>query len=245
MPGIFFRSRSWPAFTPSPIFRARRAASRCAARISLPSGVPNACAYGAGVQLDSIRTEFSRARDLLGISIEEQTRANARLLEPREQVAEPISVAARQVPSCIRGQHAGRVGHERHLSRPHAQNQVDKLRAGVTLDIELDRQHRGEIEDVLKRDMPRVGPRMHRYPVTSGRDTRTRRLDDVRNIPAARIPERRNFVDVDAEPNHSAPTLPEHPRAFTASLCLRFSFPLWEGVRVRSLALTSMRRTSS
>src|SRR5579862_6498395 len=93
--------------------------------------------------------------------------------------------------------------------------------------------------------MPRVGPRMHRYPVTPGRDTRTRRLDHVRNIPSARIPERRNLVDVNAEPNHSAPTLPDGPHAFTAHRRVWFSFPLGKGLGVRLLASTSKFRTSS
>src|SRR5260221_14415349 len=74
----------------------------------------------------------------------------------------------------------------------------------------------GNIQHVLKRMVQGVGQLITLNPVTSRRNTGARRLDDVGNIPAARITERRNLVDVDTEPNHCDPNLPERHCAFTA-----------------------------
>ena len=154
------------------------------------------------------------AFDLRGVRLEEKTRADAGVAELGEQVAEPICRAGRQVPSSVRGENTGRVGDERHLGRTDAQHEVDKFRARVAFDVELDREHRGEIEDVLEGDVTRVGTRMDRDAVASGGDAGARRCDHVGDIAAARIAERRDFVEVDAETNHF-PKLPERHIAFT------------------------------
>src|SRR5260221_13934345 len=73
----------------------------------------------------------------------------------------------------------------------------------------------GNIQHVLKRMVQGVGQLITLNPVTSRRNTGARRLDDVGNFAAARITERRNLVDVDTEPNHCDPNLPERQHSFT------------------------------
>src|SRR5216683_2568819 len=138
------------------------------------------------VQFDTVGAKFPCTPDLCGVGLEKQAGADARAAQLCEHVAEPIHLAG-EVPSRIRGQYVRRIGHQRRLRRSDAEYEVEELGAGESFDIELDRQHRGEIEYILKRDMPRVGPRMNRYPVASRGNTRARRGDHVGDISAARV----------------------------------------------------------
>src|SRR6266849_9317984 len=138
------------------------------------------------VQFDTVGAEFPRTRDLGEVGLEKQAGADARVAQLCEHVAEPIHLA-REVPSRIRGQYVRRIGHQRRLRRSDAKYEVEEFGTGESFDVELDCQHRGEIEYVLKRYMPRVGPRMNRYPVASRGNTRSRRRDHVGDVSAARV----------------------------------------------------------
>src|SRR6266446_5778042 len=138
------------------------------------------------VQFDAVGAEFPCTRDLGEVRVGREAGADGRVAELFEHFAEPIHLA-REVPSRIRGEYVRRIGHQRRLRRSDAKYEVEEFGTGKSFDVELHRQHRGEIEYVLKRDMPRVGPRMNRYPVASRGNTRARRGDHVGDISAARV----------------------------------------------------------
>src|SRR5260370_15418012 len=153
------------------------------------------------VEFDAIGAKVPSTRDLCEVGLEKQAGADAGVAELCQHVAEPIHLA-REVPSRIRGQYVRRIGHQRRLRRADAKYEVEEFGTGKSFDVELHRQHRGEIEYVLKRDMPRVGPRMNRYPVASSGDTRPRRRDHDWDVSTARLSYQRNLTHIGHKQTH-------------------------------------------
>src|SRR5687768_13863578 len=88
--------------------------------------------------------------------------------------------------------------------RPHFQHQLEEVGARIAFDVELDtiamrREECGNLSHILPRDVTLVGARMHRDAGRARVDARADGVDDAGHGAAARVPERGDFVDVDAE----------------------------------------------
>jgi hypothetical protein len=88
--------------------------------------------------------------------------------------------------------------------RPHSVNEIEEIGPRIPLDVELDaiaerRELRGNLEHVAGRDVTGISARMHGNAGRTVRDAYTHRVDDARDSTAARVAERRNLVDIDAE----------------------------------------------
>ena len=62
----------------------------------------------------------------------------------------------------------------------------------------------GDIAHVLGRDVAAISARVHGDAGHAGVETRRDGVEHTRLAPTARIPERRDFVDVDRKTNHDA-----------------------------------------
>ena len=77
-------------------------------------------------------------------------------------------------------------------------------RHGIALDVEFHRQHRGQLEAVLRTNMALVRARMHGNAVGARRDAHAGVFGDAGVGGVARVADQGNFVEIDAERDHRA-----------------------------------------
>ncbi len=150
---------------------------------------------GLGVELHTVGAALGGSGHHGGIGIDEDRHADAALAEPRHDVAQERAVADR-VPSGVRGNGVGRVGHQRNLRRHHFAHQVGERRNGVALDIEFGGEHALERAHVVVADMTRIGARMHRDPLSAEALDVRGRAHHVGEVASARIAYHGNLIDI-------------------------------------------------
>jgi len=82
---------------------------------------------------------------------------------------------------------SGAVRHQRHLLRLHLQHQLQKLLAGIALDIELGAQQRAQRIHIRTANVTLVGTGMHRDAIRSKSFTIHGHLLHIRHVAASRI----------------------------------------------------------
>src|SRR5882672_4022519 len=122
-------------------------------------------------------------------------------METFEHLAKPGDIAFK-IPASIRSEDVRRVGHQRALCRTYLTHKIEKLRRRVALDIKLDGQHCRKIEHILPSDVASIRTGMHGNAVAPCLDTGSRRLHDAWSTAAARVAQRSNLVEIDAEFGH-------------------------------------------
>ena len=96
----------------------------------------------------------------------------------------------------------GRTGTSVHCVGFTSRTSASRSRPRVAFDVELDRpleraKQRGDFDDVGRRDVTRIGPRMNGDARHSRVDADANGIQDGRNRAAARVPKSGDFVDVD------------------------------------------------
>jgi len=97
---------------------------------------------------------------------------------------------------------AGVVGDQRALSWQDFADEVEKVRRGVTFDIELDFEHLLKVADVAVSDVARVGTRVNGDAVCAVVDGALRRAGDARGIRTTAIAQQGDFVHVYTQASH-------------------------------------------
>jgi len=110
-------------------------------------------------------------------------------------------------PTGLTRQLAGPYRHERALIRAHLLDHLDQVRARIALDVVFDPvphwlEGLSDIVHVGAPNVPLVRARMHRDPRSPRLDADPHGFDHARHPSAPGIPERGDFVHVDAEPHH-------------------------------------------
>src|SRR5262249_14610794 len=95
------------------------------------------------------------------------------------------------------------------LIRPHLLDQIQQVRAQIAFDVELHlrrprAEQRRDVAHVRGTNVPLVGAWMNRDAGRTGVDADLHRLEDARYLPAARVAQRRYFIDIDGELRHVA-----------------------------------------
>jgi len=164
----------------------------------------------AGVELDDRSAEADRRGDLLLGRFDEQADADVRRAELVDVISEVIVLASRVQAAIGRpflaalGDDAGRVGTMRQRDRQHL---LGRCHFQIQRQVDLGHQ----AVDVIIRDVPAVFAKMRGDSVGArvGRDVSG--ANRVRMIAPARVPDRRDVVDIDAEAQpfrHAAARLP-------------------------------------
>ena len=206
------RLRSCPALMPRPASAAARAASANAASEAEASPSANATGVGLGVELDAVGAHVGGGGHRCGVGVHEEADAAAVALQPLDERAEAVGVAA-QIPAVVRGPLAGRVRDERALRHAaglaRAGDELDKPRIAalcpgerVALDVELGvgvREEFGERDDVGRADVAAVRARVHRQPVGPGVEADPGGALHARHVEVAGVAEEGHLVQVDAQ----------------------------------------------
>ena len=115
-----------------------------------------------------------------------------------------------ELPALLRGEGAGRVGHQRALLRAHLAHDLEQALVGIALDVQLaarpPRPHQfGQRRHVAAADVPLVGTRMHGQPVGPGIVRDAREAQHVGHPGVPRVAQQRDLVEVDAQSGHGLP----------------------------------------
>lgn len=99
-------------------------------------------------------------------------------------------------------------GDEGALIRPNIEDHREEIITRIAFDIELDSssfgcQPLGNRAHILGRDMALILARMDGDPAASGGEDHVDSVDEVGNLASARISQRGDLIDIDAELNHS------------------------------------------
>ena len=86
-------------------------------------------------------------------------------------------------------------------------HELEQIRPRVALDVVFDvplaiSKRCRDFANVLRRDVPSIAPGMRGYAGRAGRDTHVDGFENARHASAARITERRHFVDVNGKMDH-------------------------------------------
>ena len=95
-----------------------------------------ACGIGLGIELHAVGTYLGSILHHLHVGVYKHRGAYACLIEGGHHLGEEL-LMSHGVPTMVRGELVGSIGHQGHLGRLHLQHQLDELLAGVALDIEL------------------------------------------------------------------------------------------------------------
>ena len=186
---------------------------------------------GFRVELDAIAADSCGPLHRGGIRIDEDADADAGRRQGAGEFAHLPDVRLR-IPTSLAGHLAGPDRHERELVGPDFVGQGEQVRPWITLDIELDieldpgtarAQLLADLPHVVERDVPGVGAWMNGDPRRSGGDGDPCRVDDARHVPATRVAQRRDLVDVDAQPGPRTPV--RHPRCSLTVLTISAAHP--------------------
>ena len=205
--------RPWPACGSMP-FSAASAAQLCEAielGFELAALRSRRCMrVAAGVEFDDGRAEPHRSFDLSLVRLDEQADADVRGAELVDIVSEVV-VLARRVEAALRrtflaplGDDAGGVGPVGEGDRQHL---LGRRHLEVQRQVDLGHQP----VDVLVGDVAPVLAQVGGDAVGAGVGGDVRRAHGIRMCPAARVPDGRDMVDIDAEAEasgHAAARLP-------------------------------------
>ena len=170
-----------------------------------------ACSFGSllerscerlRVQLHAIRAGERGPADRFGFGIDKKADADAQPVQALDNRWNAIGRRA-GLPARLTGNLTRHNRHECALRRSHFLDEVEEIRARIAFDVVFDRppgvpHHARDGAYVLGSDVAAIGPRMHRDPRRACGNAYVGRVDNARNSPAARITQRRDFVDIDA-----------------------------------------------
>ena len=162
------------------------------ARLALGMGV------AAGVELDDRRAEQHRRLDLARVRLDEQRDADAGVGEARDERLQVI-VLAEGVEPALGGHLLAPLGDDAGGVRAMLQRERDHLLGRRHLHVERQRDRADQMGDVLVDDVPPVLAQMRGDAVGARLLRDQGGADRVRIGAAARVPDRRDMVDVDAE----------------------------------------------
>ena len=197
--GTLSKVRPWPAWGSMPFLRGERggvgdAAQLGGARLALEMGV------AAGVELDDRRAEPDRRLDLARVGLDEQADPDVRRRARRATIRSEMIVLAGGVEPALGGpllallgDDAGGVGA---VARARSSSISSVAAISRLSGISRLRHQRG---DILVGDVAPVLAQMGGDAVGAGRRRGEGGADRIGMIAAARVPDRRDMVDVDAE----------------------------------------------
>src|SRR5262245_9960505 len=175
--------------------------------LEVPAGVGDG--VGLGVQLDPVGAQPRGPFDLLGQRVHEQADPAAAVVQLLENRLEALGVGllvAQQVPALVAGEGVGAVGDEGALCGSSLADQVEVAVEGVALDVEFGRgvraQELGDLEDILRADVPLVGARVDGDALRPGVEGQPRGVDDAGDAVGPCVPQGGDLVDVHAQPGH-------------------------------------------
>ncbi len=153
---------------------------------------------GAGMQLDHRRAGLVRGADLLGIGIDEQRHAHARLGELPAGGTHALEMAG-HVEAALGGQFLALLGHEAGVVRPDLAGDVEHLGRHRAFEVHARLEQRAQRAHVGVDDVAAILAQVQRDRVGAGLLGGQRGADRIGIGGAARVAQRRDVVDVDAE----------------------------------------------
>ena len=159
-----------------------------------------------GVELDPIGSHGCRPPDRIGNGVDEQADANAVRVKPPDGRLEACCGRPR-LPARLTRDLARHDRHQRALIGPNLLDEIQQVRARVALDVVFDlrplpAQRSRDVAHVAGSDVPAIRARMHGNTRRARSHAHVNRLEHARRAPAARVPQRRHLVDIDAQANH-------------------------------------------
>ncbi len=118
---------------------------RAGARRGFGAGAQLGCAVtgaerggvGPGIDFDAVGAGIAQPRDDRRVGIDEQDDAAAERLQRGDGVLDDRVVAAVELPALLRGEGAGRVGHQRALLRADLAHDLEQPLVRISLDVQL------------------------------------------------------------------------------------------------------------
>ena len=214
----------------------------CRLGIRLSGLAPNAGMFfgeGLGVQLDAVCPCGSGGLDLGLVGFDEQRRADAACAEGRQDVLEHVEVVCHR-PTGIAGQDVRRVGNQGHLLGSHLADEIHKVLAGISLNVEFGVNHGPQVAHIGIGDVAGVGTRMNRDALSAESLNAFGRFDDIRFRAAPGVAQGGDFVYVDAEPCHTYLWVKERNYTMRAQRMLSLDLPVLALTDPVSRALTVM-----
>ena len=152
----------------------------------------------AGVELDDRRLEADRRLDLARIGLDEQADPDVGAGEALDE-GHQVIVLARRVEPALGGPLLALLGDEAGGVGPVAKRDLEHLLGRRHLEVEGDGQPGHQLGNVLVADVAAVFAKMGGDPVGAGLGGEQGGPDRIGKIAAARVPDRRDMVDIDSE----------------------------------------------
>ena len=112
-----------------------------------------------------------------------------------------------ELPTLLRGEGFGAVGHKSALLRPYFCDDVEKAAVWIAFEVEFESgppwpHQLGEPGHIAAADVRLIGPGMRSEPVGAGPMGDPAEAQDVRHAGSPRVAQQRDLVEIDAEPGH-------------------------------------------
>ena len=156
---------------------------------------------GFGIQLDAVGTNGGHRGHQRWLRIHEQADAHAKRARFGDHRRHAFEIS--QCKAVVAGELSRRVGHEGALLRPVLAHEAHQVVQRIAFDVELGvrpaLQQRRQIADIVRADVPLVGPRVHGDALRSGLEAQRRRASHARDAKVAGVAQQRDLVDVDRQ----------------------------------------------
>ena len=156
-------------------------------------------APGPGMEFDRRRADRARRFDRRRLWLDEQGNDDPGTGQFAGEGAQMI-VAADNIETTLGRALLAPLGHEAGRMRLHRQSHIEHLDRGCHLEIQRFSDVGLEALHIVVADMAAVFAQMRGNAVSAGFDRNKGRAQRVRNRAAARIPQRRHMIDIDAKP---------------------------------------------
>ena len=177
------------------------AAADSRASSSAPRRAPRGVGVAPGVQLDRRDAELEPRLDLRGFRVEEQRDLDAGVAAAADRLGDPPSVADDVQPPFGR-QLLTPLRDERHLVGPDLQGERDDRGLGGQLEVQPDRDGLPEEPQVAVLDVPPILAEVDGDPIGPAQLGQRGGPDRVGLMPAPRLAERGDVIDVDSQADH-------------------------------------------
>src|SRR2546423_6774570 len=182
---------------------------------------------GARMQLDGRRAEVARGADGALVGVDEEARTYSGGIEARNTGC-GTSHVVRQIKAALGGDLLAFLGHERRLMRFELHGEAQHLLGARHLEVQHRAHFACETPDVVVLDVAAIFAKMRGDSIRSGVLADARGRYRIRFVAAARLPERRDVIDVDV-------------KALAAHVC----HPLAFRMRVKKLAVLAVLALSA
>ena len=173
--------------------------------LELPGGRGRRARVGvvAGVQLDGGRARVRARPELRLVGVDEQAHADAGPDQALAGAAHPGRVP-HDIEATLGGELLAPLRHEARVGGADTEREGDDRVGHRHLEVQLDAEPSAQFLDVALLDMAPVLAQVHGDAVGARRLGHQRRLDGVRVVDPARLPEGGDVVDIDAEMEHGS-----------------------------------------